>query len=237
MDGPFVNGIDDLNEALRALEETSSLMDIKAIRDNAEAIRTYAQAARKGIEYRNRAAELRLRAERKAGRILSTLNLRGGDRRSKNWRVRTRLADLGISRAESKRWQQLASIAESTFCDYLETMKSQSRAVTAIGLIRAAMAATRVEPSRFGRGSICADECASADADGLMELANHGQLLMELLRPACVDSNRRLAFAELRVVCQILSEMRDLAQHLTKHFGKRCASRAPWFVAMEDDGL
>ena len=54
------------------LARASSIEQIKTLRDTAEALRTYAQAARLGIEVCNRAAELRLMAERKAGRMHSS---------------------------------------------------------------------------------------------------------------------------------------------------------------------
>ena len=72
-----------LDHASRILADAKSLDDIKAVRDKAEAARAYVKAAKLGLELQNRAAEVKLRAERKAGRLLRSLKLRGGDRKSK----------------------------------------------------------------------------------------------------------------------------------------------------------
>ena len=67
-----------LGTAERALAEAQTVDEIKAIRDKAEAVRAYAQTARLGLELHNLAAELKLRAERKAGQILARAKLGGG---------------------------------------------------------------------------------------------------------------------------------------------------------------
>jgi hypothetical protein len=85
-----------LDQASRLLAEAQSLDEVRSIRDKAEAFRTYAKAAQLGLDMQNRAAELKLRAERKAGSFLASLRLRGGDRRSKGHRVTLKLEELGI---------------------------------------------------------------------------------------------------------------------------------------------
>jgi len=60
-----------LDEARRLLMESGSLEDIKSVRDRAEAIRQYAQSAALGLELQNRAAEVKLLAERRAGELTS----------------------------------------------------------------------------------------------------------------------------------------------------------------------
>ena len=46
-----------LDQATRMLDEAKSLEEIKSIRDNAEAARNYAKAAKLGLEFQNCAAE------------------------------------------------------------------------------------------------------------------------------------------------------------------------------------
>jgi hypothetical protein len=48
----------------------------------------------------------RLRAERKAGAMLATRDLNGGDRRSESHGERVNLVDLGVNRNQSSRWQR-----------------------------------------------------------------------------------------------------------------------------------
>jgi hypothetical protein len=72
-----------LNYASRMLVEAKSLEEIKPIRDKAEAARNYAKAAKLRMGLQNCAAEVKLRAERKARGHLQSLKVRGGDRKSK----------------------------------------------------------------------------------------------------------------------------------------------------------
>jgi hypothetical protein len=110
-----------LDRVSRLLDEATSFEAIKSLRDRAEAVRKLAKMGNCCLEVLNRAAELKLRAERKAGEILRSLKLRGGDRRSKGHRVHLKLDDLGISRQESKRWQCIASLPEEVFRQYIRT--------------------------------------------------------------------------------------------------------------------
>src|SRR3954471_22700278 len=99
-----------IDQASRMLDEAKSLEEIKTIRDKAEAVRNYVKAAKLGLELQNCAAEVKLRAERKAGGLLRSLKLRGGDRKSKRHAASLKLADLCISRDQSKRWQHIATV-------------------------------------------------------------------------------------------------------------------------------
>jgi hypothetical protein len=90
--------------------EAKTLDEIKAIRDKAEAARTYVKAAQLGLVLQNLAAEVKLRAERKVGKFLANLALRGGDRRSKAQGATLKLQDLGITRDQSRRWQHQAAV-------------------------------------------------------------------------------------------------------------------------------
>src|SRR5262249_6349566 len=123
-----------LNQAARTLNAANSLEEIKAIRDKAEAARNYVKAAKLGLDMQNCAAEVKLRAERKAGAILRSLKLRGGDRKSKGYSAHLKLEDLGISHDQSKRWQRIASVSDDQFAQYLKRMTEQGREITSAGL-------------------------------------------------------------------------------------------------------
>jgi len=62
-----------LSAAIQALADAKTLDQVKHIMDVAEAARTYARAAKLGLEAANHAAEVKLRAERKAGELLRQL--------------------------------------------------------------------------------------------------------------------------------------------------------------------
>ena len=62
------------------LAEVCRVDEVKAIHDLAEAARVYARQARLGLEAQNDSAEIKLRAERRLGELLTTLPKQdGGD--------------------------------------------------------------------------------------------------------------------------------------------------------------
>ena len=72
----------------------------------------------KNVDAERRACEIRLRAERKAGKLLATTEENPGDHRSHGATddLRT-LSDLGVSKSQSSKWQQLAAVTEAEFED------------------------------------------------------------------------------------------------------------------------
>ena len=73
MDDIPVTSIEKLTIARQLLAEAKTMDDILHIRDIAEAARVYAQAAKLGLENQNEAAEVKIRAERKAGEMLAQM--------------------------------------------------------------------------------------------------------------------------------------------------------------------
>ena len=114
-----------LGQAQTALAQLTRVEDVKEIRDRAEALRVYVRRSKEGIELQNKAAEVKLRAERRGGELLKDMKaqgtraMQGGDRKSKysddTLMDAPTLDDLGITRAESSRWQQLADLPTDAF--------------------------------------------------------------------------------------------------------------------------
>jgi hypothetical protein len=103
--------------ARRALAEAHSVDEIKDIRDKAVALEAYARQA-KDHEMADWCAEIRLRAERGAGRLLAEMKERGERADKGQPKVMSRattLNDLGVTRSESSKWQKLAAIPEEKF--------------------------------------------------------------------------------------------------------------------------
>jgi hypothetical protein len=108
---------DAMCQAIAAAYEVD---EVKDIRDKARAIEVYARQAR-NIEAERRACEIRLRAERRCGQLLQQVEKAKGTRGQLSGGRTVRppedaqtLADLGITKSQSSRWQKLAAIPD---CD------------------------------------------------------------------------------------------------------------------------
>jgi hypothetical protein len=229
-----------LRKASQALAQAKTLDEIKLVRDKAEAARKYAQSAAMGLQIQNYAAELKLRAERKAGKILAELPLRGGDRKSNSRDESLKLMDLGIDHNQSARWQLTAQIPEPTFVRFLTMANEQSMEITTASLLRLARKfksqAPRKRPSQTLNGRHQFDnqrpertpvtrngkpmrantdsDDGSLQLDHFGEVKNHIQLLTNLLLPYCNGTKDTLTPADKRVIKRLLSEMNDLLLQL-----------------------
>jgi N6-adenosine-specific RNA methylase IME4 len=128
-------------DAMRsAIEQAEAFSEVRVIRDQAEALRTYARAAGLGLEAQNRAAELKLRAERKAGEMLSRVvspNGRGSDL--------VLLREMGVERYQSSRWQRVAAIPEDYFEEFIATGHAHGIELTTAAALRLAKVTGRQE--------------------------------------------------------------------------------------------
>ena len=184
-----------LVQASQMLDEAKSLEEIKSIRDKAEAARNYVKAAKLGLALQNCAAEVKLRAERKAGVLLRSLRLRGGDRKSKRHAASLKLDDLGISRDQSKRWQHIASVSDAEFAQYLKGTADQGREITSAGLLRIAAKGrpnSRSTPSSSTQVTSPQPDKTSSTEEVLEELVNHFKLLGDILRPIYEEAGLEL---------------------------------------------
>ena len=105
-------------EARRALAEARTLPEIKSFRDKAEAMRAYAKQAG-DRETAFWAAELKLRAERKGGEMLTEMAVSGeragpGDNQWSSQDGST-LEDFEITYNQASRWQTEATLQETDF--------------------------------------------------------------------------------------------------------------------------
>lgn len=128
------------------LAQAHRLDEVKGIRDKAEALRQYARVAGEGLENQNMMAEIKLRAERRAGELLSDREPNRGARGSgsNQYQVRSHdvttptLSDLGISKMQSSRWQQEAAVPEAEFERHIAAVKSRGEELTSAGVRRIA---------------------------------------------------------------------------------------------------
>lgn len=225
-----------LDEAKQALSGATRFDEIITIRDKAEAVRRHAQSASLGLDVQNRAAEVKLLAERMAGQLLSKLMLRGGDRRSKSCHERLKLDDLGISRNQSTRWQVQARVPEKVFVEYVRQTCDSGKELTSAALMRLAKQCgdTRRQarsvngkngfftrrngtPASINRHRNHSAPTAETEiAETVSELTNHHEVLAGMLQPFCNDKEATLKPAERRMVAYLLHESKHLLSQLQK---------------------
>jgi hypothetical protein len=95
----------------RAIDAALEVDEVKDIRDKAMAMQVYARQAL-NTEAERRAAEIRMRAERKMGQLLDD-ELKDG--RPEKVSPRSTLSDLGITRDQSSQWQRLGRMTDEEF--------------------------------------------------------------------------------------------------------------------------
>lgn len=131
------NALVKLDKATTMLAEAKTLEEVKKILDIAEAARTYARAAKLGLEAYNHAAEVKVRAERKAGELLKKLE------RNEPFSQAGKMSDFqevikenNIPTTTAYRWQQLAEMPELEFEQYLEETRGE-KPITTSGTLSA----------------------------------------------------------------------------------------------------
>lgn len=118
-----------------AIEQAHSVIDLRKIRDQAEAYRYALKVAGESREVVRKAEEIKLRAERRAGEILlKSPKQRPGTYQQKQRSTGDTLAlppsykDLGITKMDAMKWQRVASIPAKDFERWLKTSEEVSSA-------------------------------------------------------------------------------------------------------------
>lgn len=120
------------DNARKALAEAHRVDEVKDIRDKAIAMQIYARQAKDGamIEW---ATDIRMRAERKAGQLLGEMAergeraVRGQAQKSHDATFQPpQLADLGVTKQQSHRWQKLGEMDDAAFEQRAAVAKKQA---------------------------------------------------------------------------------------------------------------
>jgi hypothetical protein len=150
--------VDLITAARRSLAEARTLPDIRSVMEMAsaaaeagrraarlaEAHRLAADVVEAANEAANDAAAIRIEAQAKAGELLQQMSESGERKRAgQTYQPGTSLQDLGVSRNESSRWQQVAAVPEGDRQTYVEETKTAQGEVSTAGLLR--HAETRAE--------------------------------------------------------------------------------------------
>ncbi len=145
----------NISHADRLLTEARTVEDAISVADVAEAARIFAKRARMALPLQNKAAEIKLRAERRAGEMLRQMEKAKNQRSAAN----TTLGALGISHAQSSRWQRAAIVPEEDFHGYVVAANDAGREITSSGLLKLANAAAPKNGAKPAKGDtgICTD--------------------------------------------------------------------------------
>src|SRR5262252_9488037 len=130
-----------LEAARHLLAEARNVPEVKHVRDVAATLRIYAKQCGESLDIQNAAAEIKLRAERRAGELLAETEKNPGGRPAKNSfhdGRSLRLHDLGINVQQSHRWQQLAALPTPTFETYILATKDRALELTTAGALKLA---------------------------------------------------------------------------------------------------
>lgn len=146
-----ITTIQTMTYAMQMLTSANTIDDIKKIHDLAEMAREYAKKAKLGLASQNIAAEVKIRAERKAGEVLARMvknegtkgqlvgpGVIGGNTMLPPIEPPT-LSELGIEKMQSHRWQLIASIPEEVFEEKIvETMNAEKEELTSASFLKIA---------------------------------------------------------------------------------------------------
>lgn len=136
--------------ARKAIAAARRIDEVRQIRSKAEAVRVYAKQAG-DFELQNKAAEIRLFAERRAGQLLADMEKNRGTRgegrpRKDGTKVRRltdatayppKLDDIGVTKDQSSKWQRLAKlIDDATFERALRQARERDGELTTAALLR-----------------------------------------------------------------------------------------------------
>jgi hypothetical protein len=197
-------------EAARtALAEAHRVDEVKDIRDKAEAMAAYARQA-KDSELIQYATEIKVRAERRCGELLkgnlatsSSRGKRGADVRYGTSNDATSypqtLAEMGLTRDESSRYQRLAAMPSEHFETAVETAKATAGEVTTAHMLREAdkhrptRKLTKIAKRRL-------EDMDDARTRGVSMLSSYARLTLTALRSQSVFSDEEHA---------VLSELVD----------------------------
>jgi hypothetical protein len=124
-----------VTDAKRSLAEARDLPEVLDVRDKAAAIHIYVKTIGESLEVQNAAAEIKLRAERKAGEMLAAMELQKNQHTAGNI-VLPALDDLGITKMQSSRWQKESTVDDSAFDELVYQCNLERRELTQAAVLQ-----------------------------------------------------------------------------------------------------
>jgi hypothetical protein len=209
------NPIAILEAAERELAEVKDFHAILDIREVAEIIRSHAETRKQSLALQNRAAKVRIQAEREIGRSLLSLKLRGGNRKSDSDRQRLNLKDLGIDRNASSLWQKIAAASDEEFESYCQATEAAGRAISTKGFLRFLRKKNPKKGKRRGKKHKSSTTATSPSAGKLPQIEDalgHLEILTRMFDEIILRFSEQLKPVERRSIPRYLKEMRAFLQ-------------------------
>jgi hypothetical protein len=129
------NTLTVLDQVYKKLASITTVVEAKAIRDQAEALRVYAKRACRGLELQNRCAYIKLLAERRGGELLARLEREPGKRDGET-SFQRELRSAGLAGPTAYRWQVLAVVPEGLLRKLWERADAQGGELTSVAVQR-----------------------------------------------------------------------------------------------------
>ena len=170
-------------KAREALAAAVLFDDVLAIKDLAKQAETYARLA-KDNDLIEKATEIRVRAERKAGAMLTAARdqgVRAGSGGSlKKESPPATLSQIGITNDQSSRWQQLASMSEDHFEAAVATAKDTAGQVTTAFMLRES-AKHQGKPKKGKKAEQQRQELREAQERGVSMLCSYARMTIKAI--------------------------------------------------------
>lgn len=178
-------------QARNALAECQRIDEVKDIRDKAEAMAAYARQA-KDQDLIQMATEIKVRAERKAGEMLrqsaetgerAVAGVNQHARSSTDTTTSPTLAEIGITKDQSSRWQSLASMSDTHFETAVATAKQSAGEVTTAFMLREAKRNKPMGKPKTGpKADAQREELRQARERGVSMLCTYARLLLTAIQ-------------------------------------------------------
>lgn len=205
-------------QARNALAECQRVDEVKDIRDKAEAMAAYARQA-KDQDLIKWATEIKVRAERKAGEMLRKSAESGERAMARSNLVNSpkshdstsatspTLAQIGITKDQSSRWQSLASMSDSHFETAVETAKESAGEVTTAFMLREAKKTKPVGKPKTGpKADAIRQELQQAKQRGVSMICSYGRLTIKAIEAQdSFSEEERQVIEDLRTAIDRLS--------------------------------
>lgn len=182
---PGLPPIEKLEALRQQIEQAATPEDAAGMADNARILKAALHAANQGLDIRNEAAELFLRAERKLGSLLDDVVQHG-----------VRSIPDGITSQRVSRARMLAAIPGELFDTFLENTKASQREISQRGALQLLPAKPREERSNVAATYTApAIDVQIAREFGLDASDDRAQLIVDALtRALATIENPRHAF-------------------------------------------